>query len=178
MNSSFVGRMPMRCLVLWCGLLALAWAPPALANAYKCRLPGGKIEISSKPCPEGSKTEGSQSAEVISPEQREAAEQKIKRDREFIKEREAARAAEAAREPAPPPPPPPVAAPAQPPAPTVVVVPGYGPGYAPPPVPPDPVSLCIAALDSRPMTSAQRAARARLCYTQPPSRPNTGVTGR
>lgn len=151
-------------------LLGLAGAPAAWADAYKCRLPGGKIEISSKPCPDGSKTEGSQSADAVSPEQREAAEQKLKRDREFIKEREAARAAEAEREAkaAPPPPPPPAPVAAQPAQPTVVVVPGYAPRPAPPP---DPVSLCITAVDSRPLTSSQRAARVRQCYTQGPGRP-------
>jgi len=133
-------------LILPTLLLPLA----AQADAYKCRLPGGKVEISSTPCSEGSKTLSSHASDAVTPEQREAAEQRLKREREFIRDREAARAAEAARQPPPPPTPPPMPAsePAVTPG-TIIVM--------------DPVSSCIASVQSQRMTPVQRESQIARC---------------
>lgn len=143
-------------------LAGLALPVTAHADAYKCRLPNGKIEISSQPCPEGSKTESSQSGGGVSPEQRAQAEQRLQRDRELMKERETARAAEAAaaRQASPPPPPPPASAP----APTQVVAPGNTIVVV------DPLSQCVAQAQQRGMTPRQRELYCRQGQL-PPSQP-------
>lgn len=48
-------------------LATLLAAPPALAQAYKCRTPGGGTTISSTPCTNGEKTERAVSEAVASP---------------------------------------------------------------------------------------------------------------
>jgi len=141
--------------VLCCVLLGLALPLSAQANAYKCRLPGGKVEISSTPCPDGSKTVSSQTSDTVSPEQREAAEQRLKQEREFLKDREAARAAEAARQPPPPPPPPPP--PEPPPAPPPTVVPGNTVIVT------DPVSTCVSGVNAQRLTPQQRESQLIAC---------------
>lgn len=145
---------PISLLLLSCCLLA---SPLAQANAYKCRLPGGKVEISSQPCAAGSKTESTQTGGEVSPEQRAEAEQRLQRDRELLKEHEAARAAEAARQPPPPPPAPAVPPPAPAPA---VVVPGNTIVVL------DPYSHCIAQAQYRVMTSRQKELHAASCRQQ------------
>lgn len=87
----------------------------------------------------------------------------MQRDRELMKEREAARAATAARQAAPPPPPPPASAP----APTQVVVPGNTIVVV------DPLSQCMAQAQHRGMTPRQIELYVARCRqgSLPPSQP-------
>lgn len=69
-----------------------------IADAYKCRIADGRIEISSSPCASGSSTLKSQPDEKISEADRRQAERDIERMRDFVEKREAAQRAEAAAE--------------------------------------------------------------------------------
>ncbi len=79
------------------GMLLLCSSMAVHAQAYKCKTPDGRTEISDSPCRAGSKTEAVQAAEHITPEQRQQAEQDLERAKKYIAEREVAeREAEAA----------------------------------------------------------------------------------
>lgn len=157
-SSSNRHRQPLfKCLLM---VFLLGIAVPGWADVFKCRTPAGKVEISNQPCSGGSKTEATQRDEVISPERKQAAEQDLKRAKEFIAEREAAQAAERARQPPPTTPPPPSAPVAEPPA-TVIVV--------------DPVARCIADIERLNLSPLRRQEMMSACYPAPlpRSRPPT-----
>lgn len=79
-------------------LAALACpALPAQAEAYKCRLPDGRIEFASQPCA-GGKTVAVQPDETISEARRKEAEREVERMRNYVDKREAAQRAEDAAE--------------------------------------------------------------------------------
>lgn len=153
MNSSAKhGRQPLFAGLLMIFLIGVA--VPGWADVFKCRTPAGKVEISNQPCTAGSKTEATQRDEVISPERKQAAEQDLKRAKEFLAEREAAQAAERARQPPAttppaPPPPPPVA---EPPASIVVI---------------DPVARCIADVERLNLSPRRRQEMMSACYPAP-----------
>ena len=63
-------------------LAALAFASAAHAEAYKCRLPDGQIEISNRPCTGGGTTLTVRPDETISEAQRQAAERENERMRQ------------------------------------------------------------------------------------------------
>ena len=71
---------------------------PAGAEIYKCRLPGGKVEISNSPCPGGSGTVAVRPEETVSEANRQQAERDVERMRNFVDRRESAQRAEAAAE--------------------------------------------------------------------------------
>lgn len=79
-------------------LAGLLLAPPVSAEIYKCRLPGGKVEISNSPCPGGSGTLAVRPEETVSEANRQQAERDVARMRNFVDRRESAQRAEAAAE--------------------------------------------------------------------------------
>lgn len=83
----------MRRLALACLLLPLALS--AQADAYKCQLPDGRIEITDAPCRQGTVITV-KPTEVIPPERRAAAIREVERQREQLEKREAAAARAAA----------------------------------------------------------------------------------
>jgi len=74
-------------------LLTLLLLPPAYGDAYKCRRPDGRTEISSDPCAAGSKTLKEVEDEKISEENRLRAERDVERQREFVDKSEQSRLA-------------------------------------------------------------------------------------
>lgn len=79
-------------------LAGLLLTQPAGAEIYKCRLPGGKVEISNSPCPGGSGTVAVRPEETVSEANRQQAERDVERMRNFVDRRESAQRAEAAAE--------------------------------------------------------------------------------
>ncbi len=79
-------------------LAGLLFTQPAGAEIYKCRLPGGKVEISNSPCPGGSGTVAVRPEETVSEANRQQAERDVERMRNFVDRRESAQRAEAAAE--------------------------------------------------------------------------------
>lgn len=81
-------------------LIALLLPLVAAADIYKCRLPGGKMEISNSPCPAGSGTIAARPDENIPEAARQQAEKDVERMRSYVDKREAAQRADeaAARE--------------------------------------------------------------------------------
>lgn len=71
-------------------------ALPALAQAYKCQLPGGGSEISSTPCAKGSSTLKAIQSEPVSEQNRRDAERQVEQMRKEAEKLEAARLAEEA----------------------------------------------------------------------------------
>lgn len=82
-------------------LAALLLAPAALADAYKCQRPDGRIEISNKRCPSGSGTLAVRPDEPVPEANRQQAEQDIARMRRYVERREAALRADKSAEQAP-----------------------------------------------------------------------------
>lgn len=80
------------------GLLAALLAFPGYADIYKCRLPNGKTEISSSPCPTGSGTLAARPDETVPEQTRQQAERDVERMRNYVDKREAAQRAEATAE--------------------------------------------------------------------------------
>ncbi len=78
------------------GLLALS--AQAGAEAYKCRLANGQVEITNAPCPKGSGTLAVRPDEKISEAERLQAEREFERIRIYVDKREAAQRAEQAAE--------------------------------------------------------------------------------
>lgn len=76
--------------------LALVGCQHALANAYKCRMPDGKVLIASTPCDERAKTVSVQQWEQISPSQRQAAIDDLNRQKAFVVRAENSRQVESA----------------------------------------------------------------------------------
>lgn len=118
-------------------LLLFGLALPAAAEAYKCRQPDGRTEISSEPCAAGSKTLKEVEDENVPEENRLRAEREVERQRELVEkseknrqamdkqeheERERAERQRLAAE-----------ANAKPGEPVYVPVPYYAPGYIRPP---------------------------------------------
>lgn len=122
-------------------LLLLTLALPVAAQAYKCRQPDGRTEISSEPCGAGSKTLKEVEDENIPEENRLRAEREAERQRELVEqnaknrqavekqEREERARAERQRLAA--------EARAKPAEPVYVPVPYYAPGYVRPPYHPN-----------------------------------------
>jgi hypothetical protein len=118
-------------------LLLLTLALPVAAQAYKCRQPDGRTEISSEPCGAGSKTLKEIEDENVPEENRLRAEREAERQRELVEkneknrqavdkqEREERERAERQRLAA--------EARARPAEPVYVPVPYYTPGYVRPP---------------------------------------------
>lgn len=79
--------------------LALTVSPNASANAYKCRLPDGSVEIVSRPCTSGSATLSVQNEEKIPEGRRREAEEEVRRLRTQIERREAAQREAPGRDP-------------------------------------------------------------------------------
>ena len=79
-------------------LAGLLLAQPATAEIYKCRLPGGKTEISNTPCPSGSGTVAVRPDETVPEATRQQAERDVERMRNYVDKRESAQRAEAAAE--------------------------------------------------------------------------------
>ena len=79
-------------------LAGLLLTQPAGAEIYKCRLPGGKVEISNSPCPGGSGTVAVRPEETVSEANRQQAERDVERMRNFVDRRESTQRAEAAAE--------------------------------------------------------------------------------
>lgn len=79
------------------GLWLLA-TKPALAEIYKCRLPGGQVEISNAPCPRGSDTVTARPDEAVPEASRQQAERDVERMRSFVEKREASQRAETTAE--------------------------------------------------------------------------------
>lgn len=79
-------------------LASLLFTQPASAEIYKCRLPGGKTEISNSPCPSGSGTVTVRPDETVSEANRQQAERDVERMRNYVDKRESAQRAEAAAE--------------------------------------------------------------------------------
>lgn len=69
-------------------LLALALLSPAHGEAYKCRQPDGRTEISSAPCGAGSKTLKTVEADRVPEEDRLRAEREVARQREQLEKSE------------------------------------------------------------------------------------------
>ncbi len=65
-------------------LAGLLLAQSAGAEIYKCRLPGGKVEISNSPCPGGSGTVAVRPEEAVSEANRQQAERDVARMRNFV----------------------------------------------------------------------------------------------
>lgn len=74
-------------------LLLLSLVLPAAAEAYKCRQPDGRTEISSEPCASGSSTVKSVPDETVSEQSRERAEREAERMRKLSDKNDAARLA-------------------------------------------------------------------------------------
>jgi len=74
-------------------LLLLSLALPAAAEAYKCRQPDGRTEISSEPCAGGSSTVKAVADDEVTPENRERAERNAERMRNQAEKNEASRLA-------------------------------------------------------------------------------------
>jgi len=74
-------------------LLLLSLTLPAAAEAYKCRQPDGRTEISSEPCASGSSTVKSVPDETVSEQSRERAEREAERMRNLSDKNDAARLA-------------------------------------------------------------------------------------
>jgi len=79
-------------------LVSLLFTQPAGAEIYKCRLPGGKTEISNSPCPSGSGTVAVRPDETVPEASRQQAERDVERMRNYVDKRESAQRAEAAAE--------------------------------------------------------------------------------
>lgn len=79
-------------------LVGLLLAQPATAEIYKCRLPGGKTEISNSPCPGGSGTVTVRPDESVPEANRQQAERDVERMRTYVEKRENAQRADAAAE--------------------------------------------------------------------------------
>ncbi|MCG2578224.1 DUF4124 domain-containing protein [Dechloromonas sp. XY25] len=79
-------------------LACLLLAQPAAAEIYKCRLPGGKTEISNSPCPGGSGTIAVRPDESVPEANRQQAERDVERMRTYVEKRENAQRADAAAE--------------------------------------------------------------------------------
>lgn len=79
-------------------LVGLLLAQPAAAEIYKCRLPGGKTEISNSPCPGGSGTVTVRPDESVPEANRQQAERDVERMRTYVEKRENAQRADAAAE--------------------------------------------------------------------------------
>ena len=79
--------------------LALCLSRDAAANAYKCRLPDGSVEIASRPCTTGSATLSVQNEEKIPESRRREAEEEVRRLRTQIERREASQRDAPARDP-------------------------------------------------------------------------------
>ena len=84
-------------LILVAGLWLLA-SSPAMAEIYKCRLPGGKTEISNTPCPRGSDTLTARPDEAVPEASRQQAERDVERMRSYVEKREASQRAESEAE--------------------------------------------------------------------------------
>lgn len=74
--------------------LALLGCQHASANAYKCRMPDGKVVISSAPCDEQAKTVSVYQREQISLSQRQAAIDDLNRQKAFVARAESSRQVE------------------------------------------------------------------------------------
>ena len=74
-------------------LLGLALALPAQAEAYKCRQPDGRTEISNAPCAGNSSTVKAIPDDVVPEERRESAERAAERQRQISDKNDAARLA-------------------------------------------------------------------------------------
>lgn len=79
-------------------LASLLLAQSASAEIYKCRLQGGKTEISNSPCPSGSGTVAVRPDETVPEATRQQAERDVERMRNYVDKRESAQRAEAAAE--------------------------------------------------------------------------------
>ena len=79
-------------------LALISLSAPASADIYKCRLPGGKTEISNTPCPSGSGTVVARPDEAVSEESRRQAEKDVERMRNYVEKREAIQRADEAAE--------------------------------------------------------------------------------
>ena len=79
--------------------LTLSLSRDAAANAYKCRLPDGSVEIASRPCTSGSATLSVHNEEKIPENRRREAEEEVRRLRTQIERREAAQRDTPARDP-------------------------------------------------------------------------------
>lgn len=88
----------MRATLIGLAGLWLLNAAPAMAEIYKCRLPGGKTEISNAPCPRGSETLTARPDETVPEANRQQAERDVERMRNFVDKREASQRAESEAE--------------------------------------------------------------------------------
>lgn len=79
-------------------LVGLLLVQPAAAEIYKCRLPGGKTEISNAPCPGGSGTVTVRPDEAVPEANRQQAERDVERMRSYVEKRENAQRADAVAE--------------------------------------------------------------------------------
>lgn len=88
----------MNCRLILLALPALLMAGPAAAEAYKCRAPDGRLEITNAPCSSGTNTVKAVPDDTVSEERRQAAERDAARMRDYVEKSEARQRAEEAAE--------------------------------------------------------------------------------
>lgn len=134
--------------------LALCLSRDAAANAYKCRLPDGSVEIASRPCTTGSATLSVQNEEKIPESRRREAEEEVRRLRTQIERREASQRDTPARDPQ---------AATQPQNANNVP----GPETPPPASPKRTVEACLQELDRHALDPSQRLNLESACRSNP-----------
>lgn len=134
--------------------IALSWSRDAAANAYKCRLPDGSVEIASRPCTTGSATLSVQNEEKIPENRRREAEEEVRRLRTQIERREAVQRDTPARDPQ---------AASQPQNTNTTP----GPESAPPAPPKRTVEDCLKELDRHALDPSQRLNLESACRSNP-----------